>query len=96
MSTPLKILQKAAKQLKQFDRRERQAFERALAKFESADPLTQRMLLSQIANTHFAPFGVRWSIRASRKHRVLLDWEDNGYVVRAFVSRGDHRYYSSE
>lgn len=90
------ILQSALKQLERFSQRERQAFQKALDRFVAADPLARRSMLKHLGESHFDNLGVKWSIRASRKHRILLDWQNNDYVVRDFVSRADRRYYWGE
>lgn len=87
------VLQSALKQLERFSQTEQKQFKKALDRFTAADPLARRSMLKNIGFGHFGNMGVKWSIRASRKHRVLVDWENNDYVVRAFVSRGDSKYY---
>jgi phage-related protein len=90
------ILTAALKQLERFSKKEQHAFQKAIERFTHADPLSRRSMLKHIGNSHFDHLQVKWSIRASRKHRVLLDWEHDRYVVRAFVSRGDRKYYWGE
>lgn len=89
------ILEKARKQLAAFTVQEQRAFHNALARFTAASPLDRRKMLKDVTATH-GRHQVHWSLRASRKHRVLLDRENDTYVVRGFVSRGDHRYYNTE
>jgi phage-related protein len=90
------VLQSAMKQLTKFSSKEQRSFQKALDRFTTADPLTRRTMLKHIGNSHFDNLQVKWSIRASRKHRILLDWEQDHYVVRAFVSRADRKYYWNE
>lgn len=91
-----RILDKAQRQLKEFPQKEQRAFTRALERFASATPLARRQMLKFIGNSAFDHLKVKWSLRASRKQRVLLDWDQNEYVIRGFVTRGDHRYYDRE
>lgn len=90
------VLQSALKMLDRFTQVEQKQFRKAIDRFNAADPLARRSMLKNIGFGHFGQMGVKWSIRASRKHRVLIDWENEEYVVRAFVSRGDRKYYWGE
>lgn len=90
------ILELAKKQLQRFSSTEQRAFHKTLDRFVAASPQTRRSMLKHIGNSPFDRINVKWSLRASRKHRVLLDWDTDHYVVRAFVSRGDHKYYANE
>ena len=69
-------------------------FANALAKLQAADPLQRQQLLSATHHSRrFQDTKVRWTMRANRKYRLLLDREGDTYIVRGIAGRGDHRYY---
>jgi plasmid maintenance system killer protein len=92
MSNDLIIQKAALKQVSACTANEQKAFEKAVKRFSDANLDVRKTMLKKLSNTHFCDYKVTWTLRANRKYRLLVDWEDDHYVVRAFVSR-NHRYY---
>lgn len=82
---------------KDFEPAEVKAFDSAVAKLRQATLQTRQRLLTGVKSNRFKKVDARWTMRASRKYRVLLGQDNNNdIVVRGLVSRGDHRFYPKE
>lgn len=90
----IRISEAARKALRKEDASVQRLFDQALAKLEAASPLErQQFLMATNPSKKFTTANVRWTMRASRKYRLLVDREGDTYVIRGIVGRGDHRFY---
>lgn len=70
------------------------AFAEAYQKLVNATPLERKhILIPANLSRKFQTMKVKWTMRANRKYRLCVDRDDEGFVVRDFVGRGDQRYY---
>ena len=89
----IQITDKAQKDLRHASRHEQQLFYEAIQRLHTASPLERQQLLSAVQSNKFKAAGVRWTMRANHKYRLLIDRSGEEYVVRGFVGRGDRRFY---
>lgn len=68
-------------------------FENAFHKLTAASPLERKHLLKPVYSNKFQSAKVKWTMRANHKYRLCIDRDDEGFIVRDFVGRGDQRYY---
>ena len=72
------------------------AYDSAIAKLKQATMQDRQRMLTSVKSNRFQRVDAKWTMRASKKYRVLLGQENNDIIVRGLVSRGDHRYYPKE
>lgn len=72
------------------------AYEHAVQKLRNARPGDSHRLLTTVKSNRFRDRGIKYTMRASKKYRVLLGQEGTSYVVVGLANRGDHRYYPQE
>lgn len=75
-------------------RRTQDAYVRALERFGALDGGQRMRALKKLWRADFA--GDTYSLRASRKLRILMGYEADVLTVKTFAHRGMKRYYHSE
>lgn len=81
---------------KRFSAQDVKAYEHAVQKLKESTLQSRQRLLTGVSSNRFKKAGARWTMRASKKHRILLDMEEGEFIVRGLVSRGDHHFYPKE
>lgn len=81
---------------KRFSEQDVKAYQHAVEKLRQSTLQSRQRLLTGVSSNRFKKAGARWTMRASKKHRLLLDMEQGKFVVRGMVSRGDHHFYPKE
>jgi mRNA-degrading endonuclease RelE of RelBE toxin-antitoxin system len=89
----LHITTAVKKQLAKSPAQLRRLFDEAVHTLTAATPQERHQLLKPVYSNKFQAAQVRWTMRANHKYRLLVDREEDTYVVRGFVGRGDQRFY---
>lgn len=81
---------------RKFSAQDVKAYENAVQKLREATLQNRQRLLTGVKSDRFRQVNVRWTMRSSKKYRLLIGQEQGALVVRGLVSRGDHNFYPKE